>query len=78
MAKVNYESIIKRHNYKLGEEVGNYNTYKMIIENYLEYVVMEINKAISKGYDWDVVSEMLWFKLSEDDYKALSEAYASV
>ncbi len=63
---------------KCGRQVDDYfsiESFKLLLENYLKYFTSTVNAICNKGYDWDVISEMLWCDISKSDYDLLAKEY---
>ncbi len=71
----NYERYNERRNRKAKETFRTENTFERIVRNYLRYFVSAIKSEYEKGYDWDVISEMLWCDITWEDYELLSKEY---
>ena len=75
-AKANYESFAKHKGYSLEKRIKPEYDFRKMLVVYLEYFISTVSEALSHGYDWDVVSQMIWCDLTFEDYKKLSEEYA--
>lgn len=75
-AKENYQRYVKDIGSELGEVLGTPSGYLAVIRSYLQFFVRTVNSILKKGYEWDVVSEMLWCDIDRDDYIKLSDQYS--
>ncbi len=74
-AKENYERFQKTKITETREILGTINTFELIISNYLRVLVANVGEAFRSGYEWDVISEMLWCDITRADYDLLAKCY---
>jgi len=75
-AELNYATYVDSWHSLPREDLNHEDFFRKIIDNYLRCLVTEVEGLRSKGYDWDVISEMIWCGISRDNYDALSEVYS--
>lgn len=70
----NYEKFPEMWKDEVGDILGNAGVFEIVIRNYLHYFVSTINSARVAGYDWDLISEMLWCDITRDDYDLIARS----
>ena len=65
----NYESFAKHKGYSLEQGIKPEYDFRKMLVVYLSYFISTVSEALSHGYDWDVVSQMIWCDLTFEDYK---------
>ena len=74
-ATENFEEYVQAYAKKPDDLLGSSYVLETGIRYYIKHLVSVVDSALQKGYDWDVISEMLWCDISREDYDLLANDF---
>ena len=74
-ATENFEEYVQAYAKKPDDLLGSSYVLETGIRYYIKHLVSVVDSALQKGYDWDVISEMLWCDITREDYDLLANDF---
>ena len=76
-AKENYESYKKKmEEFPVDEKYSKGSTLEGIMTLYILHFIKAVKDAVGQGYDWDVISRMLRFDISQERFQEIEMHFA--